>query len=561
MFQQNIANSSRQNNSCNNPNVSDLALMGGRAGARCGSHDGSFSKHTQVKGGSARAEGGSSTGFGVTQQNLAQEGRQNNNCSNPNSDADTTVTGGRLAVGCGNKDGSFSKHTLVEGGSARAEGGSADFSVFQQNSAQDGRQNNSCHNPNASDRDVSGGRVGARCGNHDGSFSEHTRVEGGGARAEGGSSTGGEMFQQNVAQEGRQNNTCTNPNLSTINVSGGRVDARCATKDFSFSKHTQVKGGGARADGGSSTTSNVVQQNVAQEGRQNNNCHNPNSNTDVTVSGGRVDARCTGQDFSFSKHTQVKGDGARADGGSAAASAIQQDVAQEGRQNNNCNSPTEVSDLDVSGGRVEARCGNKDRSFSEHTRVEGGGARADGGSSTAGSVAQQDVAQEGRQNNNCHDPNSDSDITVTGGRLAVRCENKDRSLSKHTQVKGGGAGAEGGSAAATVSQQNVAQAGRQNNNCHNPNASDLDVTGGRVGVGCKTVDHSANLGTAEIGGGAQAEGGSSTGVLFQQNVAQEGRQNNNCNNSNNVTLTATGANSTSQCRAVDNSRTIGSLYR
>ncbi|MEV6315951.1 hypothetical protein, partial [Streptomyces sp. NPDC051776] len=341
---------------------------------------------------------------------------------------------------------------------------------------------------------------------------------------------------------------------------GGRVVARCAVKDGSFSKHSQVEGGGARAEGGSSTTSNVLQQGVAQEGRQNNNCNSPNSNTDITVTGGRVDARCADKDFSFSKHTLVKGGGARGDGGSAAASVVQQSVAQEGRQNNNCNNPTEVSDLDVIGGRVVARCAVKDGSFSKHSQVEGGGARAEGGSTTGGAVVEQNIAQEGRQNNNCNNPNSDSSTTVTGGGLALRCENKDSSFSKHTRIKGGGARAEGGSSTtSTVSQQNVAQEGRQNNNCNNLNGSDIAVEGGRSEADCKTVNRSASLGTVEIGGGAQAEGGSSTGVLFQQNVAQEGRQSNNCNNANNLSLTATGSNSTSQCRAVDNSRSIGTV--
>ncbi|MEV6319070.1 hypothetical protein [Streptomyces sp. NPDC051776] len=70
-----------------------------------------------------------------------------------------------------------------------------------------------------------------------------------------------------------------------------------------------------------------------------------------------------------------------------------------------------------------------------------------------------------------------------------------------------------------------------------------------------------SVGTAEIGGGPEAEGGSAESDVFQQNVAQEGRQSNNCADPNNLDLTASGSRVTSECRATDTSRNIGTVYR
>ncbi|MEV6317043.1 hypothetical protein [Streptomyces sp. NPDC051776] len=570
-FQQNIAQSSRQNNNCNNPNMQDetLSLTGSRATGRCVTSDGSLTAFSRIHNGSADAQGGSAAAD-VVQQNTAQRGRQNNNCNNPNG-AEITLDSSRVEGRCADQDFSFSKHTLIKGGGVRAEGGSSTAAeVFQQNVAQEGRQNNNCNNPNDAEIGLTGGgRIKADCGNKDFSFSKHTLVKGGGVRAEGGSSTAAEVFQQNVAQEGRQNNNCNNPNLDSDNFlveEGSRLDVRCGNKDNSFSKHTLVKGGGVRAEGGSSTTGTVIQQNVAQEGRQNNNCNNPNDTFDDTeVRGGsRVGMRCGNKDHSFSKHTHIKGGGARAHGGTGQGiDADSTNTAQEGRQNNNCNNAN-LTDLDVfGGGRVGVGCGNKDNSFSKHTHIKGGGARAEGGSST-GDVFQQNIAQEGRQNNNCNNLNNDeSDLDVEeGGRLAVHCGNKDNSFSHKSLVKGGGARAQGGSGTgAEVNQQNIAQEGRQNNNCANLNATEAPVTGGRSKVACQTVDHSANLRTADIGGGAQAAGGTATAELFQQNTAQEGRQSNSCSNTNNLTLTATGSRTQTHCTAVDRSTNIGTEYR
>ncbi|MEV6318932.1 hypothetical protein [Streptomyces sp. NPDC051776] len=568
LLQQNTAQRGRQNNNCHDRNDADFDVDGGRVEAHCGNKDVSFSKHARIKGGGARAEGGSSTGSDVFQQNVAQGGRQNNACDNPNRIADLTVTGGRVEAHCGNKDASFSKHARIKGGGARAEGGSSTGGgVNQQNFAQEGRQNNACNNFGADSRnEVTGGRVETRCGNKDVSFSKHTRIKGGGARAEGGPSTGDNLFQQNVAQEGRQNNSCDSPNFadSSLDVSGGRVDTRCGNKDASFSKHAHTKGGGARAEGGSAI-GEVDQQNIAQEGRQNNACNNPNGFSDIDVTGGRLDTRCGNKDVSFSKHARIKGGGARAEGGSSTGDDMfQQNIAQEGRQNNACNNSNFVG-IEVDGDRLEGSCGNKDGSFSKHTRVKGGGARAEGGSNTtAADLLQQNIAQEGRQNNNCNNLDNDATLTVTGGRVQARCGHKDFSFNRKTFVKGGGAHAEGGSATgAAVSQQNIAQEGRQNNSCHNVNlpAEGIDLSGSRLRTGCKTVDHSANLHTADIGGGAQAQGGSSTAELLQQNSAQEGRQNNSCNNSNNLTVTTTGSRTQTHCVAIDRSTNIGTINR
>ncbi|MEV6315637.1 hypothetical protein [Streptomyces sp. NPDC051776] len=529
MIQQNVAQEGRQNNNCNNPDDANLALTDGSQVLRCGNKDGSLNKYTRIKGGGARAEGGSSAASFVEQQNVAQEGRQNNTCNNRNL---SSLTGGQERSRCGNKDFSFSKHTRIKGGGARAEGGSGTLSdVNQQNIAQEGRQNNTCNNPNNSPVTVEGGsRETSHCRNKDTSFSKHTRIKGGGARAQGGSANS--VDQQNIAQEGRQNNTCNNTNAALTNtLAGSQETSHCRTKDASFSKHTRIKGGGARAQGGSATGegADVNQQNIAQEGRQNNICSNPNVPfVDLTET--RVEGRCADQDFSFSKHTHIKGGGARADGGSA-NSLIQQNIAQEGRQNNTCsNTNDELFAIVVTEGRREGRCGNKDHSFSKHTYSKGGGARANGGSATA-ALSQQNIAQEGRQNNTCGNTNAGTDIRLTRSRLDSHCGNKDHSFSKHTVNKGGGARAQGGSAS-NVNQQNMAQEGRQNNNCSNPNDSFISIIDARFVSRCGNKDHSFSKHTVNKSGGAEANGGRGPTVARQRNVAQEGRQNNNCSNLN-----------------------------
>ncbi|MEV6315179.1 hypothetical protein [Streptomyces sp. NPDC051776] len=564
VFQQNLAQSSRQNNNCNNPNAESapISLTSSRVTGRCVTSDGSLTAFSRINNGPAVAQGGSAA-MSLAQQNTAQRGRQNNNCNNPN-DAEIPVTGSRVDGHCADQDVSFSKHTLVKGGGARAEGGSSTSGeVFQQNVAQEGRQNNNCNSPNPNPNllGTEGSRWVGRCKNKDRSFSKRTRIKGGGARAEGGSSSDLDVGQQNVAQEGRQNNNCANGNEEAFDpFEAGRIDAGCGNNDDSVSKHAWDKHRGALAEGGSSTGADVAQQNIAQEGRQNNNCSNSNDTT-IRVDASRLEERCQNKDGSLANHTWSKGGGARAEGGSSTGADVeQQNIAQEGRQNNNCHNPTSDSDIEVTGGADRGTCRNHDVSADTHTHYRWGGAEANGGT-TSGTVNQQNVAQGGRQNNNCNNPNL-VEVTVTEGRVRARCTNKDLSLNRETYVKGGGARAEGGSSTgADVEQQNIAQEGRQNNSCSNPNGGSIDLTGGRQGVSCKTVDGSANLHTATIGGGAKANGGTATGELFQQNIAQEGRQNNTCSNPNNLTPTATGSHTQAKCVAVDHSTNIATINR
>ncbi|MFG2196753.1 hypothetical protein [Streptomyces sp. NPDC048639] len=435
---------------------------------------------------------------------------------------------------------------------------------FQQNTAQSSRQNNNCSNPNSETEEgetvaLTGGRLDGRCKTIDDSFNKSVKVRSGGAEALGG--TGVDSFgQQNTAQQGRQNNNCASPNsIETITVSGGRTEGFCTDEDRSVNLHTKTRGGPASATGGSGTEFSLNQQNIAQEGRQNNNCASAND-TELDLSGGRSTGHCRNKDASLSKDTVSQGRGAEASGGGGlGANVDEQNIAQSGRQNNNCANPSDA-DIDLTGGRDEADCWTADHSKSLRTTEIGGGAQANGGTSSS-DLFQQNIAQEGRQNNNCANPNS-LDVEVTGGRTGSRCGHKDGSLNQDTLVKGGGAQANGGSSTGgDAFQQNIAQEGKQNNNCANPNAGDITITGGRDQTDCGTTDKSINAHTKDFGGGAEADGGSSTASLFQQNIAQEGRQNNNCGNPNNLVLTLSGARNTTQCQATDVSRNIGTVNR
>jgi hypothetical protein len=316
-------------------------------------------------------------------------------------------------------------------------------------------------------------------------------------------------------------------------------------------------GHSATATGGNSASA-LSQQNTAQAHRQNTNCDNPNF--DIDVLGGRAERLCANGDGSFNMDTWVKEGGAHATGGSGGSQAVQQNTAQKGRQNNNCANPN-FSGIALSDGRAGNACVNKDESFNRGTKVKGGGADVTGGSSTTAFAEQQNTAQEGRQNNNCANPNL-SGIALTDGRAGNACVNKDESFNRRTKVKGGGADVTGGSSTAgDVVQQNTAQEGRQNNNCANPNGADITLTGAPARNQCTTVDRSANVGTADTSGGAQADGGSGVVDLFQQNTAQDGRQNNNCGNPNGLHLTTFGSGTRTQCVAVDSSRNIGSVHR
>ncbi|MEU6079047.1 hypothetical protein [Streptomyces sp. NPDC047108] len=377
-----------------------------------------------------------------------------------------------------------------------------------------------------------------------------------GATTTGGSAPVGNAVQQNTSQNSRQNNHCSDPNAlfdTPLTATGSRVEGRCTTGDGSFNHGAFVKSGGADAEGGSSGNV-LVQQNTAQQGRQNTNCADSNL-VPFRLTGSRSESRCADRDDSFNRNTRYEGGGADANGGSSAAgNAFQQNTAQEGRQNANCADPNETS-FAVTQGRLDSFCGNKDDSFNEASAVKGGGARTDGGSA-ATSLVQQNTAQEGRQNANCTNANA-STVLVTGGRLDGSCRHVDGSLNRKTFVKGKGAKADGGSSLASATEQNVAQEGRQNSNCANPNDTTLTVTGGRGEAHCTALDRSGSVGTAEFSGGAEAEGSSSAVDVYQQNVAQEGRQNLNCANSNGATVTLSGARNATRCVAVDDSKKLG----
>ncbi|MFG2191073.1 hypothetical protein [Streptomyces sp. NPDC048639] len=502
----------------------------------------------------ANASGGTSTTGAVFQQNTAQQGRQNNHCASENGDPDSVDLSGARAKGrCVTTDGSFTELSEFRSGGANVAGGSSGAGLTQQNTAQRGQQNNNCANPNDSVISVSGGRWETECEDTNNSSNHGAFVQGGPADVNGGSSTAMSMDQQNTAQEGRQNNNCGNPNLSDIDISGGSSESACGNEDGSENRRTWTKGGGVEANGGS-TIFDVGQQNTGQSGRQNNNCANPNA------FGSAPGGSCANADDSANHQAFVKGGGAGANGGSGAGLQVgqvrQQNTAQEGRQNNNCANPQSAGSDSVGGD-----CANTDASANDKTFFKGAGANANGGSSEGGRLLQQNTAQEGRQNNNCANPN-DTAIGTSGGSASGGCANEDGSSNHKVAIKGGGAEANGGSATAgDVLQQNTAQEGRQNNNCNNPNAGEIAVTGGRYEVNCGTTDNSVNAHITGTGGGAEADGGSSSAELLQQNTAQEGRQNNNCGNPNNLVLTLSGGRATAQCTATDESKNFGSQYR
>ncbi|MFG2192126.1 hypothetical protein [Streptomyces sp. NPDC048639] len=505
----------------------------------------------------ATATGGSALDGSLNQQNIAQEGRQNSACDVRTTTGRIELTSGRLTGRCTNGDRSFNKFSRVDYKGAQAEGGSSTTDLDQQNVAQRGRQNNACSDSISFTVAVDGGRVASECANKDLSRNKGALVKSGGASAEGASGTEG-PFQQNIAQEGRQNNACAISNDGDFDVTGGRETSRCGNADRSGNKHVLVKGGGAHAAGGSGV--GFEQQNIAQEGRQNNTCASSVFFAPQPT-GGQVDSDCVNKDNSRNKEVLVKGGGADVEGGDGAE--FQQGIAQEGRQNNACANVIFPDDpAEVTGGRATTECANKDSSRNKHVLVKQRGASVEGGSA-AEDLNQQNIAQEGRQNNACANTNGADEVTLTltGGSVQQRCKTADHSKNWGTKEIGGGASVEGGSSAVDANQQNIAQEGRQNNACANQNGGEITLTGARGKVDCGTHDRSASVGTTEIGGGADAAGGSSTLDMFQQNTAQQGRQSNNCGSPNNLTLTASGGSSTAQCRAVDTSRNIGSDYR
>ncbi|WP_229859836.1 hypothetical protein [Streptomyces anandii] len=532
-------------------------MSGGRLQGRCVTADGSATVFSRTHRGPARAESGTAAAT-VSQQNNAQRGRQNNICGDLNNTA-IDVTGGGIETQCADVDESLTEHSAFRGSGAGATGGNGVTGAGQQNIAQVGRQNNACADASSSfSPEIEAAQLTERCVNHDASVTKHTRAKSGGARAEGGSAATFGALQQNIAQEGRQNNACADASVSTPGpLTGARVTHQCGNRDASVSKHVLAKNDGALAESGSAGLT-ADHQDIAQEGRQNNACADPNNSGDLEVTAGRTTDVCDNRDASLSKHTVDRVGGARAEGGSAGTTfSFQENVAQEGRQNNACTDLNSTGDVVVTGGRTADRCGNLDASVSKHTVHTSRGAHAEGGSTTGIFDTQENIAQEGRQNNACANDNSAGNVEFTSSRTAELCGNRDASLSKHTVYKTGGAHVEGGSATGINSQQNTAQEGRQNNACGYLNRTQLALEGATAEERCLNTDLSVNKHTKEKNRGAHVEGGDALGRLTQQNIAQEGRQNNACGNANDLTLTATGARTRSECVAGDRSVNIG----
>ncbi|MEV6319094.1 hypothetical protein [Streptomyces sp. NPDC051776] len=532
-----------------------------------------MNKNITFRGAGAHVAAGQGAASAI-QQTTAQKGRQNIDCANPNGTRDNVplpaAGGNRITSSCTDQDGSWNESELTEAGGAETAGGSTMF--FQQNAGQEGRQNVHCANPNGTPSltGLGGSGIDSGCINQDLSRNRSDLTRGSGARAFGGDSpgtgAGNLLFQQQIAQEGRQNLNCTNVHdgQPPFALGASQVASRCANKDASHNKETAYLSRGADAVGGSGVGI-TSQQNTAQEGRQNLSCTNPNSAGPVLLTGSRVDSRCKNQDVSTNGRAVFRGDGAHAEGGSGTDQVQQQNTAQEGRQNLNCSNPSDVS-FALTGSRIASACANQDASRNKHTVATGRGARAFGGSAGA-FMAQQNNAQEGRQNTACagaNGPDISRVFVLNGSTIQTHCSTADHSRKGHAVFHGGGAralGGNGGSATASVFQQNTAQEGWQNLNCANPNATSFSLTASTARTKCATVDRSVTVGTVELSGGSRAVGGNSVATLEQQNIAQDGRQHNNCANPNSSPLAASGARTTNTCVAVDTSHNIGTVTR
>ncbi|MBC9731246.1 hypothetical protein [Streptomyces sp. TRM68367] len=358
----------------------------------------------------------------------------------------------------------------------------------------------------------------------------------GGAQADGGSGAA-ELFDQNTALDGRQNNACgDSQTLADMLGGSGRIGTHCTTGARSHSIDATSTGGGAEASGGDGV---ALQQNIAERGRQNNACGNT---IESRLFDGETEAHCTARDHSLSKKTLTHAGAAQATGGNG--NLYQQNIAQQGRQNNACGDMNQG----ILSSTTEADCAAHDGSVNKGTATRGDGARATGGNSTLG-ASQQNIAQEGRQNNACGNMNNAGLPGVTEAGCAAR----DGSVSKGTVTRRGGAEATGGNSELGSTQQNIAQEGRQNNACGNTNVGSVP---GEAQAHCTTHDRSVSKGTATRSGGARAAGGNSTLNLTQQNIAQEGRQNNACGNTNSLTLEEGRTNA--QCSSTDESIEIRS---
>ncbi|MFF6783705.1 hypothetical protein [Streptomyces sp. NPDC012510] len=360
----------------------------------------------------------------------------------------------------------------------------------------------------------------------------------GGAKASGGSGAAG-LLDQNTALDGRQNNACGDSQRLTgsgILDGSGQLTTHCTTFARSHSSDALTTSDGAQATAGDGVP---LQQNTAERGRQNNACGNT---IESGLYDGATDTDCTARDHSVSKTTVTHAGAAQATGGEG--SLYQQNTAQQGRQNNACGNLDNATLTST----TDAGCAAHDSSVSKKTVTRGGGAKATGATSTLG-ASQQNTAQQGRQNNACGNMNN----AGIPGAADAGCAAHDSSVSKKTVTRGGGAKATGGNSQLSSTQQNIAQEGRQNNACGNTNVGSIS---GQARAHCTTRDGSVSKKTVTRGGGARATGGNSAAELMQQNIAQEGRQNNACGNTNALTLDEGSTNA--QCSAVDESVEIRS---
>jgi hypothetical protein len=361
----------------------------------------------------------------------------------------------------------------------------------------------------------------------------------GGAKAGGGPGGAAGLLDQNTALDGRQNNACGDSQRLTSSDILGG-SGRIGTHCTTSARSHSIDAL-TTGDGAEATAGDGValQQNIAERGRQNNACGNT---IESGLYDGETNTDCTAHDHSVSRGTATHAGAAQAAGGNGSLS--QQNIAQEGRQNNACGN----MNLGTLTSTTDAGCAARDGSVSKGTVTRGDGATATGGDSTP-IASQQNIAQEGRQNNACGNLNNAGIPGTTDAGCAVH----DGSVSKGTVTRGDGARATGGDSALASTQQNIAQEGRQNNACGN---TDAGFVSGEAQAHCTAYDGSVSKGTVTRGGGAEATGGNSTFELTQQNIAQEGRQNNACGNTNALALEEGRTNA--QCSAIDESIEIRS---
>ncbi|WP_425247635.1 hypothetical protein [Streptomyces sp. NEAU-NA10] len=370
VIQQNNAQSAKQANACadRQESVGTRSRIDQEASASCLNADASRNgKGSSVSSGGATAQGGDGASH---QQNTAQSGKQANACANPQELFSPAIAAQKFSSTCVNADASRNgKGSSVSAGGATAHGG--DGVLLQQNTAQSGKQLNSCENPHQNVRSspFTGSFVdrerSSRCVNADDSHNgKGSSFTSGGAAAEGGGGSVGDA-QQNTAQSGRQANACANPLRGPVLESriDETSDASCVNKDGSrngagsstSTGHAQVEGGDATGD--------LTQQNTAQSAKQANACAGPSQTlTDSEVTD-QTRTSCVNADFSRNgKKTSFTTGDAKVVGGDAAGDLFQQNTAQSGKQLNSCGNSSEFLDSVGSSRDSSVQCGNLDLS-------------------------------------------------------------------------------------------------------------------------------------------------------------------------------------------------------